>query len=478
MRRQALNPILGVASSLALLTLAPGSCAAQEAPWPGQQEALSKQLLTALDAFDRGGRWKDTDSAILGWSCGQQLQALDCLYEATGQRIWLDRLFKYAGTMFSNLTTNRDGFLSWRSRRYSSAFARVQPLATNKSKAAMAPQEQWISDTTIGRQVPDGELRLIAQKDAKLTVESGAGQQRLPAISFEVNKPFTGPFAIQLTLSAAPEDGDTFLLTTRQPKDFDMAVHDGMVLMPLCRAIELVRKDEALAAAFGPQATDLLRVIETQLIPKWEQYWRDTKDGGVYVYPDDPAFEPRNATMPHNQYLPLGTVQIALYRITGQARYKDRAAKMASFFRSRLKLVNDHYQWRYWDDAGPWDQTLLKRDKSAARAEDTGHGSLDIGFVLACAENSIVFTDADLRRFAATFAQVMWNGSLEEPAVGGWVNRNEPSNQSGNLQEWLLLGKVEPRVRQICERLIPAKGSLWAKAQLYWLWAMEQRTRR
>jgi hypothetical protein len=47
-------------------------------------------LVAALDLFDRGGRWKNADSAILGWSCGQQLQALVYLYEATGERAWLD----------------------------------------------------------------------------------------------------------------------------------------------------------------------------------------------------------------------------------------------------------------------------------------------------------------------------------------------------------------------------------------------------
>ena len=477
MRRQTLDHLLAFASGLALVAAVSPSLPAEDASAHRAQEALSKQLTASLEAFERGGRWKESDSSILGWSCGQELQALVYLYEATGERAWLDRLFKYAETMFSNLTTNRDGFLSWRSRRYSSAFAEVHAAATNKSKAEMTPKEQWISDAHAARLVQDGEFRLIARNNATLDVASTDARRPLPAVSIEAGKPFHAPFGIQLALSSAPADGEAFILTTRQPKDFDMAVHDGMVLMPICRAIELAARDEVLKPAFGQRAAELLRVIETQLIPKWEKYWRETKDGGVYVFPDDPAFDPRNATMPHNQYLPLGTVQITLYRLTGQAAYKERAAKMASFFKSRLRLVKDHYEWRYWDDAGPWDRPLMERDKSAARAEDTGHGSLDIGFVLACVENGIVFTDADLKRFAATFVQVMWNGSLEKPTVGGWVNRNEPSRQSGNLQEWLLLGRAEPEVRRICERLIPAEGSVWAKAQLCWLMAAEGKSK-
>jgi hypothetical protein len=85
-------------------------------------------------------------------------------------------------------------------------------------------------------------------------------------------------------------------------------------------------------------------------------------------------------------------------------------------------------------------------------------------------DSAIVFTDADLRRFAKTFTEVMWNGSLDQPTVGGWVNARRTSRQSGNLQNWLELGRWEPKVSHICERLIPAEGSLWAKAQLYRLW--------
>ena len=355
-----------------LITLFAGRLCLAETPLPpvDPQDALCKPLLAALDAFERGGRWKATDSSMLAWSCGQPLQTLVCLYETTGEREWLDRVFRYAEAMFANLSPNRDGFLGWRSTRYAS-----------------------------------------------------------------------------------------------DKREYDYAVHDGMVLMPVCRALELVRKDRNLQTVYGERAEELLRTIETQLIPKWDKYWRRTEQGGgVLVFQED------GTTMPHNQYLPMGTVQITLHRITGKAAYKERAAQMAAFFKSRLKVVDDHYDWRYWDDAGEWDRGVIEKEgEGAKRPEDTGHGSLDIGFVLACAENDIVFNDADLERFAHTFTQVMWNGSLDKPTVGGWVNTNKPSPQSGNLQGWLLLCRVEPTVRQICERVIPTEGSLWAKAQLYTL---------
>jgi hypothetical protein len=135
--------------------------------------------------------------------------------------------------------------------------------------------------------------------------------------------------------------------------------------------------------------------------------------------------------------------------------------------------VEDRYEWNYWDALGTWDSNWdTPKEK---RAEDTGHGSLDVGFVLACAENGIVFADEDLKRLANTFIKAMWNGSLDKPTVGGYVNTNKPTRQSGNVQEWVLLSKVEPKVLQVCRRIIPAEGSLLAKAQLYSLLETQRR---
>lgn len=362
---------LFIAGLAALLAAARGARAETAAP-PAAKDPLYAELVAALDRFERGGRWKDSDSGILAWSCGQYLRALVELYQATGDQAWLDRFFKYADTMFANLTPNRDGVLGWRTSSYS----------------------------------------------------------------------------------------------TKAGEPLDFAVHDGVVLTPICRAIEVVKKDPALAPAYGARADRLLAVIETKLVPKWDKCRRQVKEGAVVVYPDDPALgAERGITQPHNQYLALGSVEVALFRITGKAAWREHAAGMASFFKSRLRTVGDRYEWNYWDASGEWDAEKAKTDHP--RAEDTGHGSLDIAFAIACAESGIVFDEADLKRFANTFVKAMWNGSLDDPVVGGWVNRTTPSRQSGNVQDWLLLSRLEPRILEVCNRVIPKEGSTAAKAQLF-----------
>jgi len=80
--------------------------------------------------------------------------------------------------------------------------------------------------------------------------------------------------------------------------------------------------------------------------------WRDCGDGGLLVAQVDQALTYPGISLPHNQYLALGNALIWLHRITGDSAYRDQAAKMARCFKSHLRLVDDHYDWNYWDAVG------------------------------------------------------------------------------------------------------------------------------
>jgi len=278
---------------------------------------------------------------------------------------------------------------------------------------------------------------------------------------------------VKLTVRSAPAVGDRFVLSVQEPKDFDFAVHDGVILTAICRFIALVRADPELQRAYGQHADAYLKVVRSDLIPKWKPYWRDCGDGGLLVAQVDEALTYPGISLPHNQYLALGNALIWLYRITGDSAYRDQAAKMARCFKSHLRLVDNHYDWNYWDAVGEWDRPWDKPTEK--RPEDTGHGSLDVSFVVDAAEAGIVFDQTDLQRLANTFLKVMWNGSLTDPAVGGAVNTAKPTRQSGNLQDWVRLSRQEPQVLAVCVKLIPQIGSVKAKAQMVRLLAESQK---
>lgn len=481
---RAASPCLTFLCPLVILAWGVFSCAvwAQE-PRPADNrlatdlfDALYADVAQQLATHERGGRWRSTDSSFLAWSCGQQLSALVDLFEATGGRNWLDQLVRYADAMFANLTPNRDGFLSWRSGLYSRVRVRVRQAEDNTSAATVEPVELWLGQTQrwirepimhrlVGRKDPvDWQYHLIWQTRPKIEVKGAATGKVVDTIAVRPGQRFEPLPGVELTIQGQPAAGDTFALSVEEPRDFDSAVHDGVVLTPICRFIDLVRDDPALRAVYGEKADGYLKVIESDLIPKWNSCWRDWQDGGLLVAQVDDALSYPGISLPHNQYLALGNVLVWLHRITGKEIYRDKAEKMGRFFKSCLRLEGDHYEWNYWDATGQWDKPWDKPEEK--RPEDTGHGSLDIGFVVDAVRDGIVFDENDLNRFANTLLKVMWNGSLTEPTVGGYVNTDKPTRQSVNLQDWVRLSRIEPEVLAVCTKIIQESGSLKAKAQL------------
>jgi len=441
-----------------------------------ERARLLDDLAKHLAAHERGARWQSSDSAILAWSCGQQLSAQVDLFLATNQRRWLDQLVRYADAMFANLTPNREGFLSWRTRLYSRFHIAVRRDERNRSTVAPDPPKQWVRQDQAwlrellrpGKEPRDWEYRLTWRDGSKVELRGATTGKLSATVQVAPGKAIAPLPGVAFSLREAPAQGDVFLITVQQPKDFDCAVHDGVILTPICRFIALVRTDPELRKTYGQKADSYLKIIESDLIPKWKPYWRDWKDGGLLVAQKDEALAYPGISLPHNQYLALGNALVWLHRITGNLAYRNQAAKMARFFKSCLRPVDDHYAWNYWDATGDWDRDWDRPEEK--RAEDTGHGSLDIGFVVDAAEDGIVFDRTDLRRLANTFLKVMWNGSLSNPTVGGYVNSAVPTRQSGNLQDWLRLSREEPQVLPVCARIIQESGSIKAKAQLLrWL---------
>jgi hypothetical protein len=117
--------------------------------------------------------------------------------------------------------------------------------------------------------------------------------------------------------------------------------------------------------------------------------------------------------------------------------YVDRAERMARNFRRHLQRTGRAYTWHYWDwvEAG---------NPGHSEAEDTSHGSIDIGFAVEACRRGVVFRDSDLKRFAHTVLDQMWNGSIEDPNIGERVNTREGEGRS--IRDWIDLCQWHPKV--------------------------------
>lgn len=224
----------------------------------------------------------------------------------------------------------------------------------------------------------------------------------------------------------------------------------GMIYHPMLRFAEIVKTD-ARCAELVPAAERFVRAAEESYAEASKRLWREGPRAGEGYYlccergesfPFDNVGEPFNYLGRHT------AAQLALFRLTGKAEYRERAERMARLFKHRLKLdgPRDLYTWNYWYDPvtttgwTPANSPSLNIPNfpPAAAVEDISHGVLDIALVLGAKEAGVVFDEADLRRFANTLLthvltadrkavnrRVDGSGGVYRdylPALAGWVN--------------------------------------------------------
>jgi hypothetical protein len=416
--------------------------------------AFTQSVADAIAAFDGSDTYKSADSGSLAWGESYVLQGYYWMYEATGDRAWLDRLIRHANVIFANLSPGENGALGWRTPTYS--VARVEAAADpgNRSSAAIRPDPARIYDIETARKVTGHtyEVRFTtatAVEIADTTAGESLGAFDLPADAHIAQIP-----GVVLAVEGQPQAADRFAVTTYVQKPLEYVVHDGMILTPIAEFCAAVQTDPAAPAKYRAAARRYLDLIERTLLPNWEFCWRELPgDAGIYTAQNDPAQRFPGATLPHNQYLALARTYVAVYRATGKPAYRERAAKMARFFKRNLQLVDDHYEWKYWDYAGPWDEDA----RAMAHTEDTSHGHIDIGFAVDAYDAGIVFDRTDMDRFARTVSEVMWNGSEDQPRVGNPVNT--ANNPGIRALDWVRLGRFSDKTRRIMVGMLESGGA-------------------
>lgn len=291
-----------------------------------------------------------------------------------------------------------------------------------------------------------GETGWIFRKGGGLNVYMPLNEKpkdSIYSISYMVAADIEGIPGTYLQIVGKPVEGDVFFIETKAQEELFHIGLEGMILCPILKFISTVFNDEALAKDYHDKAIEWLALIQSKIIPKWDNYWCDA---GYYVFPNNPAYSYRESgeILPYNQFLIFGRCLLLLYQLTGKEEYLYKTIKIANYFKSKLILINevDAYVWNYWG--------------KIEKYEDISHANLDIGFIIDVYDAGIVFTHEDLRRFANTFLKLMWNGSLENPEIGSYVNSSKVIDGARNYRvyEWVRLAKIDERICDICIYLI------------------------
>jgi len=405
-----------------------------------QQELVAAFARYDAD-FNRGkGRSDSPDSGHLGWGEAAWLEAYVKLYEATCDAGWLDRLVDHFDRVVGNLDDHfGDGFRTWVTTTYSVAWVRAEPLH-NRGTGEVSLPEGRVWTTRGGAEVRDAEFVLEFVTGRRFRIAAVHSRQPVAEETYTPGKEIAALPPFRLVLDGKPVSGDRFRIQTFAPRPQEYVVHQGMFLYPVARFIELALKDRTLKARYAPRARAYLDLI-TQLAAKHERDWVDTaRAAGAYRFPPAQTGRYPNRILPHNQYLALGRVYLVLKDACRRRLFPDRAARMARNFRRHLRRTGRTCTWHYWD----W---VEGGSEEHSAVEDTSHGHIDVGFAVEACRRGVVFRDADLRRFAATLVEQMWNGSLEEPAIGRRVDTREGA--AWTFRDWIDLGQWHPKVWDI-----------------------------
>jgi hypothetical protein len=151
----------------------------------------------------------------------------------------------------------------------------------------------------------------------------------------------------------------------------------------MARFAYLVKRDPKLQRDFGAVADRYIRAVQ-ETVQAFDHAWREgpgSSEGhyhGVYTA----------ATLPLNMQNTLGRTLVTLWLITNKSEYKEKAEKLANFFKNQVKQVDNRYVWPYM----PYSDS----------AEDISHASINVDFAFICYRAQIGFTRDDLLQFAQT----------------------------------------------------------------------------
>jgi len=225
-----------------------------------------------------------------------------------------------------------------------------------------------------------------------------------------------------------------------QPRWYAWFGHAGMITYPLAGAIRHVKSDPSLEATHGARAAALAAdMVET--LDFFEPDYRTVAGTNEGYYHNSYG----GGELPFNLYNATGRTYIALWRATGQQRFRERAEALARHMKAELTAVDDRYRWRY------------ATYRPGGSAEDFSHAGINVNFMIDAYEAGIVFDDTDMQRLANTLRYVSRGTDGFTVNIDGSGGLDDSySMQAGR---WMRLAHFDGALR---EELLPYFRNLWA----------------
>ncbi len=408
----------------------------------------------AWDASHNGGRGRSDGrtSGAFAWGEATFLRDYMMCHAVSRDPYWLAKVVDHFDRMVGVLSApDGDGFLAWRDVAYSVGVVTVHPDGAEQG-FTVSPAESRVWRGRGGELVTGHTYRLEFAKAEALRVldtTEGAVLAELPYRDGLVVDQIPGA---KLTLEGEPRAGEGATVEARAPEECEYQVHDGMVTYPIALFIETVWRDPELHGQFKAKADEYARLIHDHFLLKWEATWNDVGEEGLYRFSGNPTQRFPGYSLPHNQYLALARTWLVLQaqpEAEDRELYRERATRMARYFKRHLRLQDGAYVWNYWDP-------LPGEDGVSVNVEDYSHATIDISFAVEAQRRGTVFDEEDMRRFARTWVDVMWNGDSGKPLFGARVG--DKAGDKLAWWEWVQLGQFDERAYDLAVSVFLAQG--------------------
>jgi hypothetical protein len=215
----------------------------------------------------------------------------------------------------------------------------------------------------------------------------------------------------------------------------------GMAAYPLARYYVLAC---ASKASVGNARCNQYRSAAEEALDEYSPYWvDDTSSGGGYYkdpYLDDIA--------PLNHMNTLGLAHIELSRLSNGDVHKDKAIKLATFFKHHWKLKGDNtVEWEYWAGA--------KQAKNYSSApEDVTHAQINIHFAYESYKAGFVFAAHDMKMLARTFSTKVARKEIDWAHDVGGGGALVGNGLHEGVTGWVILDEFDPQIRSLIANFV------------------------
>ncbi|HID05620.1 MAG TPA: hypothetical protein EYP10_00580, partial [Armatimonadetes bacterium] len=310
----------------------------------GERSAELLKSYRLYDAQFRGGRgFSDrTTSGGLAWGEARFLRDYMLCYYVSRDTYWLDKIIAHFDRMMGALADmDGDGYLEWRDRTYSVGIAHVKPQGETHGMR-LEPMHVRQFRRELARLVTGHRYQIKLVSDKVVTITDLNTGALLANKEYKERLRIAEIPGFTFTLRGKGRAGVVFVIETIAPEACEYQVHDGMVTYPIALFVETVWGNPALHERYKAKADEYAMLIHS-FLHKWERTWVDLGDAGVYKFTNAQTQRFPGYSLPHNQYLALARTWLVMQaqpHVNNRMLYRERAEKMARYFKKHLRLNN------------------------------------------------------------------------------------------------------------------------------------------